>query len=129
MFGRKKKEQKKRSTIDKVVMGAIIGTAVGSVIGLTVAPKKGKDTRRFLRKKMETSNTFVDEDVKEIGKLTKETATGLLKIGKRLLGVERKQKGLKEIPREEVATQQQITPSAGKPNEKETHWAIPDQEK
>ena len=67
--------------------------------------------------------------VKEIGKLTKETATGLLKIGKRLLGVERKQKGLKEIPREEVATQQQITPSAGKPNEKETHWAIPDQEK
>ena len=124
MFGRKKKEEKKRSTIDKVIMGAIIGTAVGSVIGLTVAPKKGKDTRRFLRKKMETSNTFVDEDVKEIGKLTKETATGLLKIGKRLLGVERKKKGLKEIPEESANL-----PVKQPASEEKTHWAIPDQEK
>ena len=57
MFGWfKKKEEKKRSTVDKIVMGAIIGTAVGSVIGLTVAPKEGKETRRFLKRKFKKSN-------------------------------------------------------------------------
>ncbi len=117
MFGWfKKKEEKKRSTVDKIVMGAIIGTAVGSVIGLTVAPKEGKETRRFLKRKFKKSNEFVDEDVKEIGKLTKETATGLFKIAKNLLNRKEAAKPtlLKKIPNEDV--------------EEETHWAIPDQE-
>ncbi len=46
---RREEEEKKKSTLDKIVMGAIIGTAIGSVIGLTMAPKKGKETRGFLK--------------------------------------------------------------------------------
>jgi len=57
----------KKSTVDKIIMGAIIGTAIGSAISLTVAPKKGKETRA---------------DVK---KLSKETAGGLFRLGKGLL--------------------------------------------
>lgn len=49
---RREEEEKKKSTLDKIVMGAIIGTAIGSVIGLTMAPKKGKETRGFLKSLM-----------------------------------------------------------------------------
>ena len=52
MFGfGKKKEEKQKSKIDKLVMGAIVGGAIGSVIGMSIAPKKGKDTREFLTQK------------------------------------------------------------------------------
>lgn len=87
---------KKKSIIEKVVMGAIIGTAVGSVIGLTVAPKKGEETRQYLNK--------------EIKKLTKETVFGIGTLVKNLLfgrkkeipsgGDEREHKNLKKIPLE-----------------------------
>ncbi len=126
MFGKKKKDEstRKKGAIEKIVMGAIIGTAVGSVIGLTVAPKKGKETRKFLKKKLEKRNEFIDEDVKEIGKLTKETATGLLSIAKKLLKIEnspsepapREQQALKRIPNEME-------------EESKTEWVLPDQEK
>jgi len=70
---------KKKSIIEKVVMGAIIGTAVGSVIGLTVAPKKGE----------------------EIKKLTKETITGVGTLMKNFIfGRKRGHKNLKKIPLE-----------------------------
>lgn len=49
MFFRRKKEEKKEKKIwDKVLMGAIIGGAIGSVLGATIAPKKGKETRKEL---------------------------------------------------------------------------------
>ena len=58
MFGKKKnKEQKelekkkKKGMMDKLVMGAIIGGAIGSVVGLSVAPKSGKETREYLKEK------------------------------------------------------------------------------
>jgi|GEM_PF-3340849 len=41
---------KKRSTMDQVIMGAIIGTAIGSAIGMGLAPKKGSETRTGLFK-------------------------------------------------------------------------------
>lgn len=57
-FGKKKKQQAqipqkpqlpqkshKKSALDKIIMGAIVGGAVGSVIGMSIAPNKGKDTR------------------------------------------------------------------------------------
>jgi len=34
--------------MDKLVMGAIIGGAIGSVIGMSVAPKSGKETREYI---------------------------------------------------------------------------------
>jgi gas vesicle protein len=57
-FGKKKQDQEqpgqpaeKSNKIDKLVMGAILGVAVGSVIGMSLAPKKGKDTRKYLAEK------------------------------------------------------------------------------
>ncbi|MFA5829760.1 MAG: YtxH domain-containing protein [Candidatus Gracilibacteria bacterium] len=55
MFGfgkRKNKDQdRKKSKLDKLVMGAIVGGAIGSVIGMTIAPQKGAETREMLAQK------------------------------------------------------------------------------
>ncbi len=50
-FGKKKKEQKKQGHIDKILMGVIVGGAIGSVLGVGLAPKKGSDTRKDIGKK------------------------------------------------------------------------------
>jgi gas vesicle protein len=54
-FGKKKKkdqpEKKKHSKLDKLIMGAIVGGAVGSVIGMSIAPQKGKETREMIAQK------------------------------------------------------------------------------
>ncbi len=39
-----KKDKKKM--FDKVIMGAVIGGAIGSVLGASIAPKKGSETRQ-----------------------------------------------------------------------------------
>jgi gas vesicle protein len=66
MFGRKKKkkeeekilqeesgQKKEKSKVDKLVMGAIMGVAIGSVVGMTIAPKSGKETRKLIMEKEE----------------------------------------------------------------------------
>lgn len=50
-FGKKKKQEKKKSKLDKLIMGAIVGGAVGSVIGMSIAPQKGKETREMIAQK------------------------------------------------------------------------------
>ncbi len=40
------KKSSKMDTLDKVFMGAVIGGAIGSVLGASIAPKKGKETRQ-----------------------------------------------------------------------------------
>jgi len=40
--------KKRPSDLDKIIKGIIIGGAIGSAIGVTLAPKSGKDTRSFL---------------------------------------------------------------------------------
>ncbi len=50
-FGKKKEKEKKKSSIDKLIMGAIIGGAVGSVVGMSIAPKPGKETREIITQK------------------------------------------------------------------------------
>jgi len=35
----------------KVLTGMIVGGAIGSILGFTLAPKKGKETREYLRDK------------------------------------------------------------------------------
>lgn len=37
--------------IDRLIMGVILGGAIGSVLGLTLAPRKGKETREILKQK------------------------------------------------------------------------------
>lgn len=66
--------------MDKLVVGAIIGGAIGSVLGLTLAPKEGKKTRQEVA---ERSKKFIGEHQKEFAiakKLTKETAIGIYKL-------------------------------------------------
>jgi len=43
------KKVKVKKTVFKTLTGVIIGSAVGSILGLTLAPKKGKDSRRYIK--------------------------------------------------------------------------------
>ena len=40
-----------KKKIDKVLLGAVLGGAVGSILGVTFAPKSGKETRKIIGKK------------------------------------------------------------------------------
>ncbi len=44
------KEKKKKKKVDTLVKGLIIGGAIGSVLGVTLAPKSGKETRQIIKK-------------------------------------------------------------------------------
>jgi gas vesicle protein len=37
--------------IFKLLTGVVVGGAIGSILGLTLAPRKGKETRQYLRDK------------------------------------------------------------------------------
>ena len=40
----------KKKSVNKAILGLVIGAAVGSVIGVSVAPDKGSKTRKKLKK-------------------------------------------------------------------------------
>ena len=61
---KKLQKSKKKGIVDKLIMGAIVGGAIGSVVGLTVAPKKGEETRKYLKEKGKQIN---DEFIKNYG--------------------------------------------------------------
>jgi gas vesicle protein len=50
MFGFKKKKEKKVGHLDKILMGVVVGGAIGSVLGVSLAPKKGSETRKDISK-------------------------------------------------------------------------------
>ncbi|MFA6023986.1 MAG: YtxH domain-containing protein [Candidatus Gracilibacteria bacterium] len=85
---------KKKSSMDDIIMGAILGTAIGSAIGMGLAPKKGSETRE----------------------VAKETGTGLLKLGKKLL--KKAIHKLKSSPKaavdmKEIPNEMEILPPSG----------------
>ncbi len=90
-------DDKKKSALDKIVMGALIGTAIGSAMSLTLAPQKGKETRDMIKEKG-----------KDMGNVAKETGTGIFRLFKvllrRLLFGKKKNassdKNMKQIPNE-----------------------------
>ncbi len=43
------KPKKVGKKVFHILTGAIIGSAVGSILGLTLAPKKGKETREYIK--------------------------------------------------------------------------------
>lgn len=45
------KKPKVTRKIFKILTGVIVGSAVGSILGLTLAPKKGAETRKAIRDK------------------------------------------------------------------------------
>ena len=82
----KDEKKKKRKILDKILMGAVIGGAIGSVVGATIAPKKGKETRK---------------NVVEAVKHTKKSGSRLFKIFKKFIFKKREGKD-KKIPHEHV---------------------------
>ncbi len=45
------KPKKVGKKVFRILTGAIIGSAVGSILGLTLAPKKGAETRKYIKDK------------------------------------------------------------------------------
>jgi gas vesicle protein len=88
MFGKKKKK-KKKGMMDKVVMGAIVGGAIGSVVGMTVAPKKGEETRKYLKDKgtevYQKGKEFLDEHETEINQAKKKSGKFWKRLKKHFL--------------------------------------------
>jgi gas vesicle protein len=61
--------KKKKGTIwDKILMGAVIGGAIGSVLGASIAPNKGEDTRKEIK---ETAKKAKKGSIKIIHKIKK----------------------------------------------------------
>jgi gas vesicle protein len=119
LFGKKKETNVKqpKSVIDKIVMGAIIGTAIGSVVGLSMAPKSGKETREFLKEQYEAH-----KDLEDVKKLTKETVSGFGSLVKNLIfgkskkstDAPRDRRPLREIPNEgEAVTSGEVKDERG----------------
>ena len=76
----KKEEDGVIGRVDKLIVGAIIGGAIGSVVGLTLAPKQGKETRKNIAS---ASKKFIDshqDNIKTAKRLAKETAIGFLRL-------------------------------------------------
>ena len=45
------KKPKIGKKVFRVLTGMVIGSAVGSILGLTLAPKKGAETRKYIKDK------------------------------------------------------------------------------
>ena len=45
------KNPKVAKSVFRVLTGVVIGSAIGSILGLTLAPKKGEETRQYLKDK------------------------------------------------------------------------------
>lgn len=69
---------------DKVIMGAVVGGAIGSVLGASIAPKKGKETR---------------EDIAQVAKTAKGKFSRFFGFFKKLLKRKNKEEA-KKIPTE-----------------------------
>lgn len=55
-------QKKDEGMVDKFILGAIIGGAIGSVLGVALAPKSGKENRKtIIRKYKEIKNKFLGE--------------------------------------------------------------------
>lgn len=63
----------------------IIGVALGAVAGMLLAPRRGEETRKYLR---ERSTKGLDTLNQQAGKLL-ETADGIVKKGKEFIGPHR----------------------------------------
>jgi gas vesicle protein len=74
-FGKKKKQDKpvkKQGHLDKILMGVIVGGAIGSVLGVGLAPKKGSETRKDIGKKANEILSSAREVINEHAHKSKE---------------------------------------------------------
>ncbi len=54
-------DKKITKAVDKLVMGIIIGGAVGSVLGMAFSPKSGKENRKLVKNKVEDIREMASE--------------------------------------------------------------------
>ena len=90
------KEEEKSKTgkaFDKVIMGAVIGGAIGSVLGASIAPKKGTDTRKD-----------ISEAAVAVGKKGKGILSRLTGFFKKKVKTETPEKGQIPVPTEAPST-------------------------
>ena len=70
--------------VDKFVMGALIGGAIGSVLGMTFAPKKGKETREVLKDK---GKDLIQKGKEKVGGIKEK---GVIEEGKHVFNLVKK---------------------------------------
>lgn len=58
-------------------MGAIIGGAIGSVLGVAFAPRKGKDTRKIIKEKGKELYEKHGPVIKDLAEKAKEESKGI----------------------------------------------------
>lgn len=62
-------DKKITKKLDRLIMGVILGGAIGSVLGLTLAPRKGKETREIIKKK---SHELIEKGKEAGGKFVRD---------------------------------------------------------
>ncbi|PIV90968.1 hypothetical protein COW46_00455 [Candidatus Gracilibacteria bacterium CG17_big_fil_post_rev_8_21_14_2_50_48_13] len=81
---------KKRSKVDRLIKGIIIGGAIGSVVGVTLAPKSGKETRDHVKN---SAKNFLASAQKKGEKKVKKGPVGTLLGGVHTLVFGKKKRG------------------------------------
>jgi len=56
-----------KKTLDKLLLGVVIGGAVGSILGVTLAPKSGKETRKMISQKSSKTWQKISRVIEEKG--------------------------------------------------------------
>ena len=67
------KQKRVSKSVFKVLTGVIVGGAIGSILGLTLAPRKGRETRQAIRDKS------LDMFLKGKAKLKEDQKMGVVK--------------------------------------------------
>ncbi len=62
--------KKRGKKLDKLIKGLIVGGAIGSVIGITLAPKSGKETRNIIKQRSKSLFDTAKATGKEVSKKT-----------------------------------------------------------
>lgn len=110
MSDEKNKKKGLKGAFDKIVMGAIIGGAIGSVLGMGLAPKKGKETRKALKNAakslVEKGRQFLEDheqEIESIKKTSEQQHQKLIKVIRPSQGENHQnaEEQMKKIPREE----------------------------
>lgn len=87
-------EKKITKAVDKLVMGLIIGGAVGSVLGMAFSPKSGKENRDAVKSKVENlkdaANEVKHDFIKEHKKELYSAKKGLFSLIKKTLHSKKK---------------------------------------
>ncbi len=65
-------DKSKKKGLFKILSGVVVGGAIGSILGLTLAPKKGSETRKKIKDKsmelfLKGKKTMKNEEKKKVG--------------------------------------------------------------